>query len=438
MADGEVVPIEKARGDLTAEIGATGLRQSGGVIHEEFLRDLAGERLRSVVREMTDNDPVVGAMLFGIDMLIRQVVWRIEPAEGDPNGEETGQFVETCLHDMSTSWEDTLSSILSFLPHGWSYHEIVYKVRRGPDQKDSQFRSHYTDGKIGWRKLPIRGQDTLVRWIFDETGGLAGMEQSAPPTYSPVTIPIEKALLFRTSAQKANPEGRSILRNAYRPWFFKKRIEEIEGIGIERDLAGFPIAYVPARLMSDDASANDKAVLETIKKQVRNIKRDEEEGMVFPSVFDENGHQLYKFELLTTGGRRQFDTDATIARYNQSIAMTVLADFIMLGHEQVGSYALGSSKMEMFNLALGAWCDTICEVFNSYAIPRLMEMNGMDPTLAPKMTHDEIAAVDLSGIANYIDKLAGAAVLTPDPGLEAWARDQVGLPPVSEIASQEL
>ena len=69
-----------------------------------------------------------------------------------------------------------------------------------------------------------------------------------PPSYNLYTIPIDKALLFRTKSRKDNPEGRSILRNAYRSWYFKRRIQEVEGIGIERDLAGLPVMYAPADL----------------------------------------------------------------------------------------------------------------------------------------------------------------------------------------------
>ena len=72
---------------------------------------------------------------------------------------------------------------------------------------------------------------------------------------------MEKCLLFRTQTHKNNPEGRSILRNAYRSWYFKKRIEEIEGVGIERDLAGIPIAYVDPAIMSAGATADQQAML---------------------------------------------------------------------------------------------------------------------------------------------------------------------------------
>jgi hypothetical protein len=42
-----------------------------------------------------------------------------------------------------------------------------------------------------------------------------------------------------------------MLRTAYRPWFMKKRLEEFESIGIERDLAGLPIMWLPTADGSD-------------------------------------------------------------------------------------------------------------------------------------------------------------------------------------------
>ena len=76
----------------------------------------------------------------------------------------------------------------------------------------------------------------------------------------------------------------------------------------------------------------------------------------------------YQAELLSTGGTRQFDTNAIINRYDTKIAQTVLADFIMLGHEKTGSFALSSDKTELFSVALGAFLDIICETFNNQGI----------------------------------------------------------------------
>ena len=44
---------------------------------------LTGENALKVYREMKDNDPIVAAILFAIDMLVRQVDWHVEPASSD-------------------------------------------------------------------------------------------------------------------------------------------------------------------------------------------------------------------------------------------------------------------------------------------------------------------------------------------------------------------
>ena len=56
------------------EIGSTGLHEFDGVIHEEILRKLQWPLGNKVWREMSDNDSVVGAILFAVEMLIRGIV----------------------------------------------------------------------------------------------------------------------------------------------------------------------------------------------------------------------------------------------------------------------------------------------------------------------------------------------------------------------------
>ena len=320
------------------EIGRIGQRRYGGTIYEEFLHELRGKRGIEVYREMSENDDVVGAILFAIEMLVRQTDWNIEPGGDTAKDKEAAEFVQSCMNDMQETWIDTISEILSFLTYGWSFHEIVYKRRMG-NTKDPRTRSKYNDGLIGWKKLPIRAQETLYQWEYDDEDNLMGMTQLPPPDYKMVTIPIEKALLFRTKSRKNNPEGRSILRNAYRSWYFKRRIQEIEGIGIERDLAGLPVMHGPEGLdlWDDTLEANVKARV-GMENMVKSIRRDELEGVVLPYG--------YELDLLSSGGTRQFDTNAIINRYDTRIAMTVLADFIFLGHQQTGSWALSSDKTE--------------------------------------------------------------------------------------------
>ncbi len=403
------------------EIGRIGQRRYGGVIYEEFLPELRGKRGIEVYREMSENDDVVGAILFAIEMLIKQTNWNVQPGGASAKDREAAEFVESCMNDMQDTWIDTISEIISFITYGWSFHEIVYKRRMG-SSRNPQIKSKYNDGLIGWRKLPIRGQETLYQWEYDNEDNLLGMTQMPPPSFGTYTIPIDKALLFRTKSRKNNPEGRSILRNSYRSWYFKKRIQEIEGIGIERDLAGLPVMYLPQDYdeVWDDTNPVSIAKRRPFESMVQNIRRDEMEGVVLPEGF--------KLELLSSGGTRQFDTNAIINRYDTRIAMTVLADFIFLGHQQNGSWALSSDKTEMFAMAIGAFLDIICETFNSQGIPSLIDINGQNfagITDYPKMTHGDIEDADITKVSAFIKDMTGIGVLVPDDGLEDYIR-QVG------------
>ena len=367
------------------EFGRAGQKRTGGIFYEEFLPELQGKKGIETYREMADNDDVVGAILFAVDMLIRGCSWDTQPGGNTPADEEAADFVWQCMNDMTETWIDTISEILSMLTYGWSAHEIVYKRRMGR-KKDIRLNSKYNDGRIGWQKLPIRSQETLYRWEYDDNDNLLGLTQMPPPKFDLITIPANKLLLFRTKSSKGNPEGRSILRNSYRSWYFKKRIQEIEGIGIERDLAGLPVMTAPEGVdIWDSDDKNMVSARREAERYVKSIRRDSLEGVVKP--------EGWKLELLTSGGKRNFDTNAIIERYDTRIAMTVLADFIMLGHQSTGTYNLGSDKSQMFSVAIGAYLDMIAEVFNNKAIPDLIDMNGeafKDITDYPTIIHGEI------------------------------------------------
>lgn len=409
------------------EIGVTGLKRTSGIIQEEYLRDLAGQNGVRIFKEMRDNDAIIGGIIFAITMFLRKVEWRVEPFSDDKADQEAADFVRDCMDDMSQAWPDFIDEVLTMLVFGWSYFEIVYKKRNGLDVKEGS--SKYTDGKIGWRKFAIRSQDTLHKWQFDDDGGIQAMIQQAPPEYDIVPIPIEKALLFRTSVHKNNPEGRSILRNAYRSWFYKKRVEETEGVGIERDLAGLPMVEVPAEYLSKAATADMKATVAAFRDLVRNVRRDEQEGIIFPVAFDEDGNKMFEFKLMAAGGSRTFDTSAVIERYDKRIAMVVLADFILLGQDAVGSYALSVSKTGMFQAALEAWMDSIASVLNTHAVPRLFKLNGMNTERLPQIEHDNVQAPTLEELGAFLSSLTGSgAGVFPDTELENVLRRRAGLP----------
>ena len=374
-------------------LGVSGLRRYGPYIYEEFLPELLWPRAGRVYQEMSDNDAVIGAILYLAEMLIRGVEWRVESASDSDADKNAAEFLESCMHDMDSSWANTICEVLSMLTYGFSFHEIVYKIRRGPDETNPKYRSKYTDGMIGWRRIPIRAQTSMIEWEFNEEGDVTAFIQQCEPNFTRVRIPMSKGLLFRTRISKDNPEGKSLLRNAYRSWFFKKHFEEIEGIGIERDLAGFPVLTAPEGLdlwnTDDPKMVQLRADAEAL---VSSVRRDSEEGVLLPNGWD--------LKLLTSGSSRQIDIGATIERYDTRIAITLLSDIIMLGSGKTGSYALADTKKSLLASALQAQLSNIADVFNAQAVPALFRMNRfVDISDLPKIVPTRIQEPTISEVA---------------------------------------
>ena len=434
-ADAELI-AEVARSSNFFELGVTGLKRSAGYIDEEFLPQLRGRKAVQVYREMRYNDPTVGALMFAIVQLIRNVRWTTIPAGKNTEDANAAKLVETCLDDMSSSWESIVAEIVDGqLTYGWQWNEIVFKRRMGPWQKDGRHRSKYSDGLVGIRKLPTRAQETMQRWVFDESGDVKGMIQLAPPDYKTRPLPIERSLLFRWGQVKNNPEGTSMLRNAYRPWYYKKRLEEFESIGVERDLAGLPMVKVPMSYLKAAPGTQQANMVTSFRNLVKSIRRNEQEGLVFPkNVDDDNKQDQFEFELLTSGGSRQFDTNALISRYENRILMTCLADWIIVGHEgSTGTYNMHVDKTGVFKSALNGMLREIADIMNRHLIPRLFSANGWKPDRLPTITPTEVDPPDLTQLAQFLAATNQLGYTWgPDADLEKYFRGITGMPAMGE------
>ncbi len=441
-------PVKKATSynlsGLFAEDGRSGLNQIGGRIEEEFLAALKGTRRHAILQEMADNDPVIGAALFAYRQMLLNVSFRVQPAGETRADMEAAEFLESCMDDMSHTWYEFRSELYSgMLPHGWAWFEVPLKRRRGQQPAPKQLSdgtwttpppsSKYDDGRIGWQKFAPRAQETLDHWEFDATGGIQGMWQSAPPDYRPVFIPIGKSLHFTTESRKNNPEGRSVIRNAYTSWNKKRIMENIEAVGVKRDLAGYPV-LTPADDI-DIFNGQDPemvALLAMAKKLVTRIQRDELEGAVLAPG--------WKLELLSSGGSRQIDTNAVITRYDQRILLSMLVQFLFLGLSGTGTYELAKDQRTLWLKCLQGWLKMEAAVINEYAVPRLYRVNDFGViTGYPTVEVEDITQPDMGALADYLQKLISVGVITPTPELEAHARARAALPdmPEEEEAPEE-
>jgi hypothetical protein len=390
-------------------------RPDWGLRQDEFVVQLRGRQGVKKYREMSENDPVIGAILTAMRMMLRSVEWRIE------GGNDTAQdFVRSTMHGMDDkSWEEFISDALTMLEYGFSLFEMV------PRRDD--------DGMIRMKKLGGRAQWTIDRFETSENGDVQGVWQVA--AQKNVYIPYPKLLHFRTTSIAGEPSGRSVLRSAYTAWRAQNNIKYFEGVGIERELNGLPIVRIPSEFMSADASDSQKALFNQMKKIARDVKRNEQGYIILPSdrYADEDGSLtdslMVEFDLIASKGTRDIDTGSVILRYQQDMARSVMADFVMLGANDRGSFALSKSKADLFLRALEGYADTIAAQLNRKLLPYLWELNGMNKADMPKLVRGRVAPVDLEEIGQYIQRLALSGVdLFPDDNLDKHLRDVAGLP----------
>lgn len=424
------------------EMGVSGLQRTKGtasIVFEEIFSGLSGYRQRQVYREMRDNDAAVGSMFFAIEMILRRAEWDVEAANASAEAEGYAKFVDECIDDLSHPFEDFMSECAApMLTYGFSLFETPYKRRLGP--QTSKPSSKFNDGLIGWQNFEPRAQESILYWAWDDeeggSGELIGATQLAAPDYITTTIPMESLLLFRTTSTKNNPEGRSVLRSVYRSWSAKKRLEEVIQIGIERDVCGLPVLYASAEAITAMGGGNYAAGYELAKRFITNIRQDDQDGIILPQAFDERGNRQVELVLMKSAGPKQTDPEAALKRLTQEMLNTILAGFIELGQTEHGARSLHMSATQIFAEAISAWLDGIEAVLNRHAIPRLMSINSMDLSLAPRLKHGEIGVRDLEEVANYVMKLSQAGIPFFDKDTASWFRKLAKMPeePGNDVA----
>mgnify|MGYP001810036994 CR=1 FL=1 len=429
------MPTETPRGGMLHPRGDSGLKAYGGFVNEEFLRKLQGNAARRIFNEMANNDPTVAAILEVITSLICSVDWTITAADESAEAQAGKQFAEEVLFkDMNSPLADVMAEACTAFVHGFACMEITYKLRQGPSA-DKRLNSRFEDGRLGIRQIALRGQSALQRWEIVDGEVVGFWHQTTLKPGPAVYIPLDACAHFRTISIKNNPEGQSVLRRCYRPWFFKSKIEDLEGIGIERDLAGLPVARIPSKFMDNPANdPADRAVGQAWQRLVTQVRRDQQEGLIIPSDTWKNadgsptGQPMFEFSLLSTAGGRQHNTTQIIDRYDRKIATAMLADFIFLGQGATGSFALSSDKTSLFAQALGAYLKRFASVLNG-VIEKLWDVNAMPQETRPTISPGDLEKRDLNELAGFLTAMTGAgAMLFPDDELENHMRKQAGLP----------
>jgi hypothetical protein len=390
--------------------------------------------IRTYTRMMRE-DSRIYSVLQALALPIRRTAWRI-----DPNGADDAvvEFVASNLGlpvvgDDGTkpkprtrdrfSWAQHLQWALLSLVFGHQVFEQVYRIG--------------DDGRAYLRKLAPRPSATIAYWDVALDGGLNGITQYPPGTSfgSPMgttpggmkttgAIPVSRLVVYVRDPDPGQWIGNSILRPAYKHWLLKDELIRIEATAARRNGVGVPKVTAPegeseARIGSQDL----KPYLDLAMK----FRGGNNAGVALP--FGAGMELMGVKGNMPSGFIRQ-----AIEYHDKQMALAALAHFLNL--DRGGSYALASVQEDTFSQGVQSIAQSICDTAQSHVVEDLVDINFGPDTGCPMLVVDDIGSrQDASAAA--LQMLVASGILTPDPDLEAFERQQMGLPSIDPDLQDE-
>lgn len=380
------------------EIGSSSPSPWLSFSRKEYNRDLQGTKGLQTYDRMRKSDGIVRGTLRVVKTPVLAARWFVEPKSDKKRDENAAEFVWKCLTEyMSISWPQVLTEALLCADFGYYMFEKVWEERVIEGQK-----------RMVLAKLAPRHPMDVKEWKYDSHGGPAGVVMYGTEISGPIAevyIPIDKLLVFTFDREAGNVEGISVLRSAYKHWYFKEQLYKIDAIQKERHGIGIPVIKLPSNFNAEDkVAANDLG---------RNLRTNERAHVVLPPNWElifakMEGHMV--------------DAIKSIEMHDRAIRENVLAGFLD------SSNTTKEEDQVLFLKATRFIADIICDTFNLYLIPQLMEFN-FERVGTPRLRARRIGEqADWRTLSFAIRNLVGAGIIRPDDRLEEWIREEMDLP----------
>ena len=389
-------------------IGIPGLTISAGRVVEEYLTALRSYDKRiKIWREMRDH-PIVATLLDAIKFPLLAAPVTVQPAPAASEGDKQAAiWIQQNLEQMHRqTWRAHMLEAMECLEFGYSVAEVVLEKR--------------ADGRLWLKNLSPRAPETLNRWGFDDEGQAISFWQRRTDNYAVVEIPLSECIHVAFKGRKGNPEGESIFQSLYRPWYFLKNMENLEAIGVERDVGGMPVGQLSKEAVLDPAQ------LTLVENALKALRQDEASYLIAPA-----GLEIKPYG----SGSKMYDVGAIIERYQKLILGRFFAQFLKLGMDNVGTQALVQGSQDFFSLGLKFIQEYLLETWNQQLVPYLMAHNpnsfpGM--TGNPSLKADPVGKVDIGGILDALNTAVQAKLFTPADVDEEWIRGLLSAPDMQD------
>ena len=424
-----------------SESGYLGLNIFNGISNDEMKKELNFPNSIKTYKNMSYHGTINSALTL-YSNLVSKADWVVKPPkEATEEEKKQAEFIRQCMEDMDQPFEEFIKDVLSMNIFGFSVHEKVFRKRTLVSG------SKFSDGKIGWKKLAIRSQESIEKFLFSSDGNdVIGVRQNISNLNDPynrfagrdpgrliVNIPRSKFLLFRTGNHRGDPFGKSMLRDAYLAWRYLTVLEEIESNGVAKDMVGLPILKLPPQYLSKDATPEQVAIRKYYENAMSNLQMNQQSAMILPNAFDPETRQpLFSLELLSMDGKKGFDTTKVKEYYKNLILTSLFADILIMGQSSTGSFALGQIK----NSLSGAMAENIIReiktVLNNDLIKHTYQLNGWDASRACTIDFENLETADLESMSKAVQRYASTSVLEVDREVLNRIRESIGVDPLPE------
>lgn len=400
------------------EVGFSALKMRNGRLYEEANQQFSMPNLAKVVSDMSYS-PAVAIGLGAINTLISRAEVTVEPVKGEDETDKfRREYLFSVLHDMDNSFQSTLQNIATSKEWGHQVSEMVFRRRLLKNG------SKHRDGLVGISKLAHRPQATIHKWNYDSTGReLVSISQSISNVENSyrfkdqadeeglIVIPRNKFLLFRSDATSDNPLGVSCLRSCYLAWKQLTLLEEHLMRGVAKDTSGIPFAKLHPKYMAKEANVDDAAVLTATKTILDNISDGVSKNIIFPSLKDENGNDMFDMTILEQKSGKAYDLPLIIRQLQANILSVLSADAITMGADKSGSMSLQDSDTNMLALRVSFLLSQYADTFNQFMVPLLWKMNGWDTDKLPRIKFKDVSSVSLEEFSKAVQRLASTNCL---------------------------
>lgn len=417
------------------EQGFVGLRTSAGRVFPETNSAFNHPNFIKTVNEIRHN-PTVGSAMNVYRMFISRVNWKVEPPkDATETDKKRAAIVQTMMHDMDGSWRNFIEEVIPYLEYGYGIHEKVLRrrlLRNG---------SSFNDGIVGLKRLSPRNADTIERWVFTDDGAdLIAVEQninniensarfqSKKNEHGLINIDREKFLLFTASGNRGNPQGNSIYKAIYLSYKMLSLLQDNELVGIAKDIQGILKISLPPKYLDPNASEADKAVVASFQSIIDSYNNGTARGLLVPNMYDENGNQMFSYDLMEAKGSAKFDVEAVIKRLQGDILSALNVDILKLGSDGTGSFSLAESKSSVLAIAIDYRLREIAEVLNNDLMKYIFRANGWSCEKLPRFVYEDIEDVSLADFSAAIQRIFATSAVEMDRPVMNRVRQVLGVP----------